>query len=133
MLLASIVQTSKAQETPYKLLLKGEASPYDSAVAIEINRYRQETVKLRTAETVIESLQEEVELQKLTSIKYKELAEQRSLSIDLLQREVERKDKLNQKLVDDSIAGLEKALNRKWFEKPEIWVGVAVAVIVLIK
>lgn len=47
------VLTSSGQ---YKLLLKGQPSPFDTAVAIHIDRYRVETHKLRLADTLIREL-----------------------------------------------------------------------------
>ena len=54
--------SAQAQELdPYKLLLKGERSPYDSAVAIELPTYRFETQKLQLGDQLIDSLLVEID------------------------------------------------------------------------
>lgn len=57
-LLLWIVLTSNLcqAQSPYKLLLKGEKSPYDSGVVIHLPTYRIETKKLKSADALIDSL-----------------------------------------------------------------------------
>lgn len=61
-LLLSIVLISNLclAQSPYKLLLKGEKSPYDSGVVIHLPTYRVETLKLKSADVLIDSLSSEI-------------------------------------------------------------------------
>lgn len=55
------ISVSAQELSPYKLLLQGERSPYDTAVAIELPTYRFETWKLQTADQLIDSLSVEID------------------------------------------------------------------------
>jgi hypothetical protein len=55
------ISVSAQDLEPYKLLIKGERSPYDSAVAIELPTYRFETDKLQLGDQLIDSLVVEID------------------------------------------------------------------------
>ena len=56
--LLAIAQTSKAQ---YTLAIKDQLVPYDSAVIIELDKYRQETNVINLQSELIDSLRQETE------------------------------------------------------------------------
>lgn len=61
-LILGFVLTSEAsaQTDLYRLLIKGQPSPFDSAVAVRLDRYREETKKLALGQQLVDSLSEEV-------------------------------------------------------------------------
>jgi len=48
---------SQVVTDPYTLLTRGQPSPYDTAVAIQVKTYRTETLKMEQADKVINDLQ----------------------------------------------------------------------------
>lgn len=59
-LFASICLIISAQaQSPYKFLLKGDRSPYDSGVVIELREYRQIRAKVTLADSLIAALRAE--------------------------------------------------------------------------
>src|SRR5688572_25735081 len=52
--------TAQAVHPQYRLLVKGQPSPFDSAVAVRLDRYREETKKLAIGQQLVDSLTEEV-------------------------------------------------------------------------
>lgn len=90
-----LLTTALTSEGQYFKLLKGQSSPFDTAVAIQINRYRLETVKLKLADRLVDSLISEIKsLHRETSLDDSlHLANARTILI--LSKGNERKDSVN--------------------------------------
>lgn len=58
-LLLLIVPIFSRGQSPYKFLLKGDKSPYDSGVVIHLSTYRIETKKLKAGDILVDSLLKE--------------------------------------------------------------------------
>jgi len=55
-----IFLTVHGSDAQYKLLTRGEPSPYDSGVVTRLDRYREETKKFDLADKLIDSLKAEI-------------------------------------------------------------------------
>lgn len=118
-----IAQTSNAQ---YRLLKKGEPNPFDSAVAVRIDRYRLETKKLNLADQLVDSLKSEL-FKSLESNARRDTAlhTMRSQIVNLSAAST-RKDQ-----VIDDLNGNIKAMvavlpKKNLFSRNEVWFGAGV-------
>lgn len=124
-----IVQISNAQ---YTLLTKGEANPYDSAVAVEIHQYRKESLKMAKADSIVKNFQVYVATtNKLIAALKKEnssLVSAIQLQKDFTQTVMDNQEEIKSLVVD--LQGVEP-VKPKFYEKPLV-VGVAVLVVTLL-
>lgn len=102
----------------YRKLLLGEKSPFDTAVAVRIDRYRLETKKFKLFKQLedslsieIKSLQNEVDL--CDSIRTKSEDQ-----ISILQKANTRKDSVNH-VLNKNFDALFKQIEKPWYKKPE--------------
>lgn len=97
-LLANALTSNAQINSYYHKLLKGQPSPFDTAVAIQISRYRQESIQLRWHRELTDSLKNEIaslHLELKTS--YQQNAINNSLFDRLAARDA-RRDSVNQQL-----------------------------------
>ena len=95
------VLTSEAtaqQENLYRLLIKGQPSPFDSAVAVRLDRYREETKKLALGQQLVDSLTEEVFGLYRENALHVSAYKSTYFTIDQLVQANERKDSVNRQL-----------------------------------
>lgn len=111
-------------EAQYKLLTRGQPSPYDTAVAVEIHRFRLEGQKLKVGSALIDSLNRELFFMQGQLVFAARIRDIDSLQIESLERSSARKDSLNQVLVK-SINAIPTA-DPKFWTKDKIGVGVLV-------
>lgn len=112
-------------EAQYKLLLRGQPSPFDTAVAVEIHRYREEGLKLQYGQKLVDSLNLElystrVELRFADRIHFID-----STKISALEKSNTRKDSVNQVVA----ANVEKMIaiatkKEPLWKDPKVWVVV---------
>jgi len=129
-LIAQIFEAS----AQYKKLTKGQPNPFDTAVAVRIDRYRAETLKLKFASTLVDSLIKEIDGL------YKEIAVTDSVNflynkqVFILQTANIRKDSVNQVLYNDFKTLYDIHTKEKpfldFFKKPE---GIGLSLIILIE
>lgn len=108
--LLSIVLSSNAQ---YALMTKGERNPFDSAVAIRIDVYRTETLKMELADELIDNLNLQVrDYDKMVS----SLSHRISLSdsILLVKDEIIRNKQLT---INALLEKVEYKPTKNWWEK----------------
>ncbi len=115
----------------YKKLTFGQKSPFDTAVAVRIDRYRLETQKFKLADKLIDSLSWEVKsLYREVSIS-DSINDRSDVQIYFLQKSNQRKDSINA-VVNKNFKQLLEIANKKepWYKKYE---GVAVVTVVVIE
>lgn len=61
LLLSALISEAQPTEIYYRLMLKGQPSPFDSAVVIRIDRYRQETYQEKVMRNLIAGFHQEVD------------------------------------------------------------------------
>jgi hypothetical protein len=124
MLLAALIS-----EAQYKLLKKGESSPFDSAVAVQIKTYRLEGQLIKQQKALSDSLISEInglysEIRILNEINANNLAVSHAVSERLLQKDAECADCM--KLLVEVQAKAAKPPN--WYLRKETW---AIAALIL--
>lgn len=115
----------------YKKLTFGQPSPFDTAVAVRIDRYRLETKKFKLADKLIDSLSWEVKsLYREVSIA-DSINERSDMQIYFLQKSNLRKDSIIND-VNKNFKQLFEIANKKepWYQK---YAGVAVVTVVVIE
>jgi len=119
-LLLATALNSKAQ---YKFLLRGEPSPFDSAVAVRLDRYRVEGLKLSMGQDLIDSLVAEI-----YSIQFEgKLADSIHtldvVTIAVLNKAVQRKDSVNTVYYNNfvKLAGMPPP-SKPFFKQPTTWI-----------
>lgn len=114
----STVQTSKAQ---YTLVTKGDIIKYDSAVAVEISTYRNESAKLKIADSLINSLQYEIKLLQIEVDTYEKVQINHSKTVGMLNSIIKNKQILLEKNIKEYQDLLIKSSERKFYKRPEFW------------
>lgn len=114
----------------YKLLTRGQPSPYDSAVAVRLDQYRKETQKIDLGERLIDSLKAELAAMRIfvihkdsltfidraTILQQARTIDRQQITIDDLNFNIQRVAKLG-------VASTGKTILGKLFRKPEFWFG----------
>lgn len=117
----------------YIKLLKGQPNPFDTAVAVRIDKYRQEGLKLKLGQQLVDSLILEIgglyhEIRigdSINSINQK--------SIYILTKANARKDSVNNIIYNGFNEVHDIAMNQnKWYRRPEIFL-VAIVIFELLK
>ena len=126
-----------SSEAQYTKIIKGQVSPYDTAVAIRIDVYRLETKKLKYGNALIDSLTANME----SISKELELANQ-LISTQVKERirmtkVIHGKDSINQQLFKLNMACnvvATKALRKKdWHRDHKTWVMGVLIILLIIK
>lgn len=123
LLLTALSFSAQAQ---YKKLTFGNPCPFDTAVAIQINTYRAETLKLQSADGLISGLQTQIILQK-TEITKKDSAILLSYQYALVyQKEVQQKQETINQLSEqfNQLAKL-YAHTQTWWSKNKVIIAIA--------
>ncbi len=119
----------------YALLLKRQQSPYDSAIAVQITRYRLESLRFKYCDSLVNSLKNNIfiankEIELLNKTLY--FSNQQN---KILFESSARKDKINQQL-QKNFDLLSKELNRKkkFYNDPKLWsVATFIFTIIILK
>lgn len=136
-LMCLIVPDTNAQ---YKFLLKGEQNPFDTAVAVRIDRYRQETTKLDLGQKLVDSLT--YELFKTLQANYRKdtLLSTLGVKIAALIASNERRDNTIQLfdetfdfLADEAVKPKVTLWQKPIWNKKGTWFGLGVGTTVLLK
>ena len=129
-ILLGLALTSEAQ---YKFLLQGEESPFDSAVAIHLPKYRVESDLLKKYPQVIEGLQKENSLLEGTISK---VIEKENLLVGKNQLLSEQLNTKQETIIalQNQMNLLHEELNRppRWYQRKELWGGAGLIVGILI-
>lgn len=115
-----IAQTSSAQ---YDLAIKGDRVKYDSAVVVELGTYRKETRKLNQSDSLITRLRIEVRQIRIENDKIRTVIDNNEKYLLILEKAIERKDKLLEKTRSDCEDAIKELGKTKWYERKEIWLG----------
>lgn len=114
---------------PYAKVYFGEPTPFDTAVAVRIDRYRVEGLKLRLGQQLVDSLISEIkgltwEIKLADSI---HLVDESTIRILALANA--RKDEANHDLKTefDRLYGVIQDQN-KWYKRPQVYLGAFVVV-----
>jgi hypothetical protein len=108
----------------YAKLTKGQPNPFDTAVAVRIDRYRQEGLKLRIGNQLVDSLIREI-FSLHSEIKIGDsISMLNARTIAILSASNTRKDSINQVIKTDfnKLYGIAEEQN-KWYRRPEYYVG----------
>jgi len=120
-LLFLIALTSDAQ---YVKLTRGQPNPFDTAVAVRIDRYRAEGLKFKLADSLIDSLILEIKMLH-TEVKLADnLAAMDRITVATLTKSIERKDSVNRVVTTEfnRLFGLIEE-EKIWYKRPEYFVG----------
>lgn len=126
-LISNAQDLTSAVHPGYRLILKGQPSPFDSAVAINLPIYRLESEKLKLGSELIDSLGQEIRslyqtIQISDSLYRLSQIENRALSAAYLQKDSLATSYLN--LYHDADKRAQEYLNnnkRTWIEDPKTW------------
>lgn len=120
MILLLIAQISNAQ---YDLALKGDKVKYDSAVVIEIKTYRQESLKLKTADSLINGFRQQLILKERENDKLTTIIENNDKYLLILKEANERKDKILEQTRKDCDNAINELSKTKWYNRKELWLA----------
>jgi hypothetical protein len=123
-LIFQIVPISKAS-AQYRKLLRGEKSPFDTAVAVRIDRYRLETKKFKLFKQLEDSLSIEINSLEKEVILSDSINAESQKQITILEKANARKDSVNHILNKNFNAAIQQSL-KPWYKKPE---GIGIIVI----
>ena len=115
----------------YSFMTKGQRSPFDTAVAVNIGQYRAETLKFDLCDSLITALQLITDNQSnLVSTLEKQVINLQELNA-AYETEIERKNAVNVDLMNE-YSRLSKAYSkeRKWFKRNGKWLCFGVGVTV---
>lgn len=120
-------QISKAQAPPkYIKVLRGQVSPFDTAVLVEINQYRLETKKLRAADALLKGYDNEIAHLYRAAADCDSLRAATTALIASKDRQIASKELTIQQLNDQFDALLKlQAPRPNWFTRNKFWIGIA--------
>lgn len=123
---------------PYKLLLRGEPSPFDTAVAIQVQTYRRETAKMAADDRLIKGLNRTVESYQKTIEQVKRAREVDGRIIAEYEQQQKQDAAVKADLyvqVDQLLEQANKQRKPGFFEGPKFWgpLGVVLGVIIGVK
>ncbi len=111
----------------YKKLVLGEKNPFDTAVAVRIDRYRLESQKFKLYQQLEDSLSIEIKSLRNEVDTSDSIQQESEKQIAILQKANARKDSVAQ-VINKNFDILIKQVEKPWYKKPETLI---VAVIVL--
>jgi hypothetical protein len=111
----------------YSFLLRGQKSPYDSAVSIEIHEYRKIRFKLTTSDSLVVALISDVRAAASISLEkdsaISTLLKENSVHLEIERRQQKSFSDLNKNFNDLYI----KSISKGFFQRPGVLVGMGSA------